>query len=224
MKLRKCLKILLSLCLTVIMVIVGALPYEVHAQDLELQSPAAILMEASTGQIIYEKNADEQLRPASVTKVMTLLLAFEAIESGKISKDDQVTISEYAASMGGSQVYLEPGEVQSVNDLIKCISICSANDASVAMAEYIAGSELSFVTMMNERAKELGMNNTNFVNCCGLDADGHVTSARDIAIMSRELTVKHKDIFNYSMVWMDTITHVTKKVLLNLDYLIQINY
>lgn len=178
---------------------------------VDIASTSGILMEASTGQILYEKNADEPLRPASVTKVMTLLLIFEAIDSRKISLSDKVSISEHAASMGGSQVFLEPGEIQDVNTLIKCIAMASGNDASVAMAEFIAGSEEEFVARMNAKAKELGMNNTNFINCCGLDVTGHVTSAKDIAIMSRELTVKHPKIFEYTTVWMDEFVHSTKR-------------
>jgi len=176
-----------------------------------INAPSAILMEASTGQVIYEKNADEQLHPASITKIMTLLLIFDAIDAGKIKLEDEVTVSEHAASMGGSQVFLEVGEVQTVQTMIKCIAVASANDASVAMAEHIWGSEDTFVAKMNARAKELGMNNTNFVNCCGLDVDGHLTTARDIALMSRELITKYPQIHNYSTIWMDTITHVTKK-------------
>ena len=176
-----------------------------------INAPSAILMEASTGQVIYEKNADEPLHPASITKIMTLLLIFDAIDSGKITLEDEVTVSEHAASMGGSQVFLEVGEVQTVQTMIKCIAVASANDASVSMAEHIWGSEDTFVAKMNERAKGLGMNNTNFVNCCGLDVDGHMTTARDIAIMSRELITKYPQIHNYSTIWMDTITHVTKK-------------
>lgn len=179
--------------------------------NLNITSTSALLMEGSTGEIIFEKNKDERLKPASITKVMTLLLIFEAIESGKINLTDQVVVSEYAASMGGSQVYLEPFETQDVNTMIKCISIASANDASVAMAEYIAGSEEAFVAKMNERAKELGMLNTNFVNACGLDVDNHYSSAYDVALMSRELITKHREISNYATIWMDTIIHTTKK-------------
>jgi D-alanyl-D-alanine carboxypeptidase (penicillin-binding protein 5/6) len=178
---------------------------------MELASPSAVLMEGSTGTVLYEKNKDEKLKPASVTKIMTLLLIFEALEEGKISLMDDVSVSEHAASMGGSQVYLEPYEVQNVDTMIKCISIASANDASVAMAEYIAGSHEEFVARMNKRAKELGMNNTNFVNCTGLDADNHYTTAYDIALMSRELITKFPQISNYSTVWMDTFVHTTKK-------------
>ena len=178
---------------------------------MELNSPSAVLIEGSTGMVIYDKNKDERLRPASITKIMTLILIFDAIDSGKIKLTDEVSVSEHAASMGGSQVYLEPLEVQDVNTMIKCISIASANDACVAMAEYIAGSEEEFVAMMNKKAKELGMNNTNFVNCCGLDVDNHYSSAYDVALMSRELITKHPQISGYSTVWMDTIVHTTKK-------------
>ncbi len=178
---------------------------------VDITSESAVLIEGSTGVVIYDKNKDEKRKPASITKIMTLLLIFDALASGKIKLTDQVTVSEYAASMGGSQVYLEPGETQDVNTMIKCISIASANDAAVAMAEYIAGSEESFVNMMNEKAKELGMNNTHFVNCCGLDVDNHYTTAYDIALMSRELITKYPQISDYSTVWMENITHTTKK-------------
>ena len=179
--------------------------------QMELDSPSVVLMEGSTGTILFEKNKDEKLKPASVTKIMTLFLIFEAIDSGQIGLMDDVTVSEHAASMGGSQVYLEPYEVQNVDTMIKCISIASANDASVAMADHIAGSEEEFVARMNARAKELGMNNTHFVNCSGLDTDDHYTSAYDIAIMSRQLITKFPQISNYSTVWMDTFVHTTKK-------------
>lgn len=184
---------------------------QVHAEDLALESPSVILMEPSTGQVLYEKNADEQRHPASVTKVMTLLLAFEQIGAGKMAMTDIVTVSAHAASMGGSQCFFEAGETQTVEDMIKCIIIASGNDAAVAMGEHIAGSEEAFVGLMNEKAAELGMVNTNFANACGLDADGHLTTARDIAIMSRELTTRYPEIFNYSTIWMDTITHVTAR-------------
>ena len=178
---------------------------------IELKSPSAILMEASTGQVIYEKDADKSLHPASITKIMTLILIFDAIKDGKIGLDDEVTVSEYAASMGGSQVFLEAGEKQTVDTMIKCISMASANDACVAMSEYIAGTESAFVAKMNERATGLGMNNTNFVNCCGLDTDGHMSTARDIALMSRELITKYPQIHDYSTIWMDTIIHSTRR-------------
>lgn len=177
----------------------------------EVSAPSAILMEASTGEIIYEKDADTARPPASVTKIMTMLLIFDAIADGKIKLEDQVSTSEFAASMGGSQVFLEPGETQTVDTMLKCISVASANDACVAMAEYISGSEEEFVKQMNERAKGLGMENTHFVNCNGLDTDGHVTTARDIALMSRELLTKYPQIHDYCMIWMENITHTTKK-------------
>lgn len=178
---------------------------------IEISAPSAILMEASTGQVIYERDADTRRPPASVTKIMTLLLIFDAIEDGEIALEDEVQTSEFAASMGGSQVFLEPGEVQTVETMIKCIAVASANDACVAMAEHICGSEEAFVSKMNERAKELGMKNTNFVNCNGLDTDGHETTARDIALMSRELITKHPEIHDYATIWMETITHTTNK-------------
>jgi len=178
----------------------------------EIQSPSALLMEASTGEVIYEKNADEQRSPASITKIMTLILIFDAIDSGKIKMTDEVVTSAHAKSMGGSQVFLEEGELQSVETMIKCIVIASGNDASVAMAEYIAGTEDEFIRMMNERAAGLGMTGTHFEDCCGLtDSPTHVTTARDIAIMSRELINKYPQIHNYSTIWMENITHVTKQ-------------
>lgn len=180
-------------------------------EELSLSAEEALLMEASTGKILYEKNSREPKPPASVTKIMTLLLIFEELDSGKLHLTDEVTVSPYAASMGGSQVFLEAGEVQTVETMIKCIAVASANDACVAMAEHISGSEESFVGRMNEKAKELGMEHTTFVNCCGLDTDGHLTCARDIALMSRELIVKHPDIFTYTTIWMDEFTHKTKK-------------
>ncbi len=176
-----------------------------------LDSNSVVLMEASTGAILYSKDMDKQVEPASITKIMTMLLIFDAIDSGKIKLEDSVSVSEHAASMGGSQVYLEPYETQTVNDMIKCISIASANDACVAMAEYVAGSEEEFVNRMNQKAQELGMKNTHFVNSCGLDVADHYSSALDVALMSRELITKHPEISNYSTVWMDTITHTTKK-------------
>lgn len=179
--------------------------------QMDISSVSAVLIEGSTGTVIYDKNKDEKLRPASITKVMTLLLIFEAIDSGQIKLTDQVSVSEHAASMGGSQVYLEPNETQDVDTMLKCISIASANDACVAMAEYIAGSEEEFVARMNKRAQELGMKNTHFVNCCGLDVDNHYSSAYDVALMSRELITKHPEISKYSTVWMDTFVHTTKK-------------
>lgn len=172
--------------------------------DLGLNAKSAILMEESTGNILYESNPDERLPIASVTKVMTMLLIMEAVDSGKISLDDMVTVSENAMSYGGSTMFLETGEQLTVNDMLKGIAVASANDGCVAMAEYLAGSESAFVDMMNEKAKELGMENTHFMNTNGLDEDDHYSSARDVAIMSREL-MKHETIFNYTSIWMDTL-------------------
>lgn len=178
----------------------------------EISAPSALLMEAGTGTVIYEKNADEPRNPASVTKIMTLILVFDALQSGQIKLSDEVVTSAYAKSMGGSQVFLEEGEIQTVETLIKCIVIASGNDASVAMAEYIGGDERTFVRMMNERAAGLGMEHTKFMDCCGLTTDPeHVTTARDIALMSRELITKYPQITNYSTIWMENITHVTKQ-------------
>lgn len=175
-----------------------------------LTCPSAILMEASTKSVIYEKAPDERRSPASITKIMTAILIFDAIEAGKISLEDEVVTSAYAKSMGGSQVYLEEGEKQTVDTLIKCIMISSGNDASVAMAEYIAGSESGFVQMMNERAASLGMENTHFEDCCGLtDSDNHYTTARDIALMAQELITRYPQIKSYTTIWMENITHVT---------------
>lgn len=175
-----------------------------------LTCPSAILMEASTKSVIYEKAPDERRSPASITKIMTAILIFDAIEAGKISLEDEVVTSAYAKSMGGSQVYLEEGEKQTVDTLIKCIMVSSGNDASVAMAEYIAGSESSFVQMMNERAASLGMENTHFEDCCGLsDSDNHYTTARDIALMAQELITRYPQIKSYTTIWMENITHVT---------------
>nr|WP_242959017.1 D-alanyl-D-alanine carboxypeptidase family protein [Drancourtella sp. An57] len=181
------------------------------AGSVTVTAPSVFLMEASTGKVLYEKDADTRRPPASVTKVMTILLIYDALSAGKIHKEDVVTTSEYAASMGGSQVFLEAGEEQTVDTLLKCIVVSSANDACVAMAEYISGTEEAFVQQMNERAKGLGMENTVFKNCNGLDTDGHVTTARDIALMSRELITKYPDVYEYTKIWMDTIVHKTKK-------------
>lgn len=180
--------------------------------DVSVSSPSVILIESSTGQVIYELNATERRSPASITKIMTLLLTFEALESGKVSLTDEVITSEYASSMGGSQVFLAEGEVQTLETMIKCITIASGNDASVAVAEHIAGSEQAFVDMMNAKAAELGMTETHFEDCCGLtDSDNHYSCARDVAIMSRELTVKYPAVFDYTTIWMEDITHETKQ-------------
>ena len=172
--------------------------------DLGLNAKSAILMEDSTGKVLYESNPDERVPIASVTKVMTMLLIMEAVDSGKITLDDMVTVSENAMSYGGSTMFLEAGEQLTVNDMMKGIAVASANDGCVAMAEHLAGSESAFVDMMNAKAQELGMENTHFMNTNGLDEDDHYSSARDVAIMSREL-IKHKTIFNYTSIWMDTL-------------------
>lgn len=184
----------------------------VNTTAVSLTSPSAILMEASTGTVLFEKNPDEVRSPASITKIMTLLLTFEALEKGRIKLEDEVTTSTYAKSMGGSQVFLDEGEIQTVDTLIKCITVASGNDASVAMAEYVAGSETEFVSMMNEKATQLGMTNTHFLDCCGLSSDSaHHTTARDVAIMSRELITKYPQIYNYTKIWMEDIVHVTRQ-------------
>lgn len=176
-----------------------------HAQGgPEITAPNAILVEKTTGQVMYEKNPDERMRPASVTKIMTILLIMEAIEKGQFGYTDMVTASAYATSMGGSQVYLKENEQMSVDEMLKCIVVASANDACVAMAEYVAGSVDEFVARMNERAQQLGMTNTTFMNCTGLEAEGHLTTARDISVMSREL-LRHEDIKKYTKIWMDSI-------------------
>ncbi len=171
---------------------------------IELEAKSAILIEQSTGKVLYEDNADVQMSPASITKIMSMLLIVEHIESGALTLETMVQCSEHAASMGGSQIWLEPGEQMTVHDLLKAVSIGSANDATCALGEAVSGSEESFVALMNTRAAELGMTNTVFKNCSGLDADGHVSTARDIAIMSKEL-LKHEMIYDYTTVWMDTL-------------------
>ena len=176
----------------------------VNGAELELNSKSACLMEASTGKILYEVNADERLEPASVTKIMSLLLVFEAMDEGKFDLDTEVSGSEHACSMGGSQIWLEPGETMTVNEMLKAVIVASANDCTVALGELVEGSEESFVSVMNERAEELGMVNTHFVNCTGLPAENHYTTARDIAIMTRELH-KHKKVYDYTKIWMDTL-------------------
>lgn len=187
------------------LLLTAALCIPAWAVEIPLTSPSALLMEKSTGQILYAQNEHEKLPPASVTKIMTLLLTMEAIDSGKIGYDDVVTVSANAAGMGGSQVYLSEGEQITVEDLLKSVCVSSGNDAAVALAEYVAGVADLFVVQMNERAAELGMNDTNFVNCTGLTASGHVTSAYDIALMSRELLLNHPDIHRFTTIWMDTI-------------------
>ncbi len=196
--------ILLALCL-----LLATLSPITHAAPLEVKGKSALLMDIATGTVLFEQNAHEKLAPASVTKVMTMLLIMEAIDSGKIGWNDTVTTSESAAAKGGSQIYLKVGETMTVTDMVKSIAVSSANDCACAMAEHIAGSENAFVVLMNNRAKELGMNDTNFVNCTGLDDDenakNHLTSAYDIALMSRELMKNHPDIQKFTTIWMDTV-------------------
>ncbi len=195
-------------CLAAVLV-VGLLPVRASAVELDLSAKSALLMEVATGTVLYEKNCHERLAPASVTKVMTMLLIMEAIDSGKITLNDTVTASENAAAKGGSQIYLKAGENMSVTDMLKSIAVSSANDCACAMAEHLAGSESAFVDMMNQRAAELGMADTHFVNCTGLDdapnASEHRTSAYDIALMSRELLKNHPDIRKFTTIWMDTV-------------------
>lgn len=194
-----------AVCLILtLLVVLGVLP-AVRAAEPAVEAPSAVLMERVTGTVLYEKNAHEKLAPASVTKVMTLLLVMEALDSGRIAKEDMVSTSAYAASMGGSQVFLEEGEQMSVHDLLKCIAVSSANDAAVVMAEHLAGSEAAFVEKMNSRAAQLGMKDTRFSNCTGLPVAEHYTSAYDIALMSRQLIAHHPDIQTYTTIWMDSI-------------------
>ena len=187
----------------------GLLPLSARAVDMEIPAKSALLMDVATGTVLYEENAHEALPPASVTKVMTMLLIMEAIDGGRIGWEDTVTASDTAAAKGGSQIYLKVGETMTVRDMVKSIAVSSANDCACAMAEHLAGSEAAFVDMMNEKAKELGMNDTKFVNCTGLDDDAaaaeHKTSAYDIALMSRELLGKHPAIKEFTTIWMDTV-------------------
>ena len=198
---KKFIGVLLALLLLV--------PLPAKAADMNIPAKSAVLMDVATGQVLYEQDAHTPLAPASVTKVMTMLLIMEAIDDGRIGWNDTVTASEAAAAQGGSQVYLKVGETMSVSDMVKSIAVSSANDCACAMAEHIAGSESAFVEKMNQRAKELGMNDTNFVNCTGLDdseeAKNHKTSAYDIALMSRELLKNHPDIKKFTTIWMDTV-------------------
>ena len=191
--------------LTLLLVLGLILPFPAFAAGPDTKAKAVFLMEKDSGIILHEENAHERLEPASVTKIMTLLLIMEALDEGRLKTEDMVTVSATAAGMGGSQVFLKEGEQMSVHDMLKAIAIASGNDASVAMAEHIAGSETAFVERMNQRARELGMMDTNFANCTGLPADGHVTSAHDIGIMSRELLLYHPDVKAYTTIWMDTL-------------------
>ena len=191
------------------LVLVWGLTMPCWGVELTLTSHAALLMEKTTGQILYAQNEHEALPPASVTKIMTVLLTMEAIDSGRIALDDMVTVSAYAAGMGGSQVFLAEGEQMSVDDLLKAVCVSSGNDAAVALAEHVAGVTELFVEQMNNRARELGMKDTHFVNCTGLTAEGHVTSVYDIALMSRELLLHHPEVRNYTTIWMDTLRNGT---------------
>lgn len=198
-----------TLCYAICFIFCLMLPMEVLAQP-QVEAPSYILMEASTGQIICEKDADTRRSPASITKIMTLLVIFDHLGTGRVRLDSEVMTSAYAKSMGGSQVFLEEGEIQTLETIIKCIAVSSGNDASVAAAEFIAGSETEFVDLMNKRAKELGLNNTHFEDCCGLsESDDHYTSAKDVAIMSKELITKYPQILDYTKIWMEDITHTT---------------
>jgi D-alanyl-D-alanine carboxypeptidase (penicillin-binding protein 5/6) len=202
-----------GIVLVAMALLVGCLPLSAQAAPAQVSAKSAVLMDAATGTILFEQNAHEKLAPASVTKVMTLLLIMEAIDQGRIGWDDMVTASETAAAKGGSQIYLKVGETMSVTDMVKSIAVSSANDCACAMAEHIAGSESGFASMMNERAAELGMQDTHFVNCTGLDDDPgaaeHLTSAHDIAVMSRQLLVQHPDIKKFTTIWMDTVRNGT---------------
>lgn len=200
----------LALTLAAVIAVGSILP--VRAAGPEITAPSAIVVEASTGQVVYEKNAEERRSPASITKIMTLLIIFDYLDNGKVKLEDEVRTSAHAQSMGGSQVFLEEGEIQTLDTLIKCIAVASGNDAAVAAAEHVAGSEEEFVYLMNQRAASLGMENTHFEDCCGLtDSDGHYTTAKDVAIMSRELITKYPEIYDYTGIWMEDITHTTNR-------------
>lgn len=198
-----------TLCYTMSVVLFLMMPMSVQAVP-EIEAPSYILLEASTGKVICAENETERRSPASITKIMTLLLIFEHLETGRINLNSEVMTSAYAKSMGGSQVFLEEGEIQSLETIIKCIAIASGNDASVAAAEFIAGSETEFVKLMNDKAAQLGMTDTHFEDCCGLsDSDNHYTTAKDVAIMSRELITKYPQVLDYTKIWMEDITHTT---------------
>ena len=200
-----------TLCYVMCFIFLLTMPIKAFAAP-DLEAPSYILMEASTGQIICEENAGERRSPASITKIMTLIVIFDHLGTGRVRLDSEVMTSAYAKSMGGSQVFLEEGEVQSLETIIKCIAVASGNDASVAAAEFIAGSEQEFVNLMNKRAEELGLTDTHFEDCCGLsESDNHYTSARDVAIMSRELITKYPQILDYTKIWMEDITHETRQ-------------
>lgn len=199
----------IAFCLLAILLIKDAATV---SANVTVMAPSVILMEATTGQVIYEVNATERRSPASITKIMTLLLTFEKLSEGDISFEDEVVTSAHAKSMGGSQVFLEEGEIQTVDTLIKCVAVASGNDASVALAEHIAGSEEGFVEMMNTKAAALGLTDTHFEDCCGLsNSDNHYTSAKDVALMSRELITRYPEVFRYTQIWMEDIIHTTAK-------------
>lgn len=203
-----------TLCYAICFIFLLLAPFHsmIAAAAPTLEAPSYILMEASTGQVICEQDADTRRSPASITKIMTLLVIFDHLGSGRIRLDSEVMTSAYAKSMGGSQVFLEEGEVQTLETLIKCIAVASGNDASVAAAEFIAGSEEEFVALMNQRAADMGLQNTHFEDCCGLtESDNHYTSAKDVALMSRELITKYPEVLNYTKIWMEDITHVTRQ-------------
>ncbi len=215
---RKKLKFFLVWLIVISFILTPAGVWGETAQDTEnsgeqlIEAPSAVLMEKETGTVIYSRDPDTRRSPASITKIMTLILIFDAIENGKLHLDDIITTSAYAKSMGGSQVFLEEGETQKAETMIKCIVIASGNDASVAMAEHLSGTEQAFVEQMNKRAAELGMKNTHFADCCGLtESRDHYTTAYDIALMSRELITRYPQILTYSSIWMEDITHVTRK-------------
>ena len=215
---RKKLKFFLVWLIVISFILTPAGVWGETAQDTEnsgeqlIEAPSAVLMEKETGTVIYSRDPNTRRSPASITKIMTLILIFDAIENGKLHLDDTITTSAYAKSMGGSQVFLEEGETQKAETMIKCIVIASGNDASVAMAEHLSGTEQAFVEQMNKRAAELGMKNTHFADCCGLtESRDHYTTAYDIALMSRELITRYPQILTYSSIWMEDITHVTRK-------------
>ncbi len=201
----------ITLCYVMCFIFLLMMPLTVNAAP-EIEAPSYILMEASTGRIICEQDADQRRSPASITKIMTLLVIFDHLGTGRVRLDSEVMTSAYAKSMGGSQVFLEEGEVQTLETIIKCIAIASGNDASVAAAEFIAGSEQEFVALMNARAEEMGLKNTHFEDCCGLsESDNHYTSARDVALMSKELITKYPQVLDYTKIWMEDIIHETRQ-------------
>lgn len=201
----------ITLCYVICFIFLLMTPMKASAMP-EVEAPSYILMEASTGQIICEKDADQRRSPASITKIMTLLVIFDHLGTGRIRLDSEVMTSAYAKSMGGSQVFLEEGEIQTLETLIKCIAVASGNDASVAAAEFIAGSEAEFVALMNQRAEDMGLTNTHFEDCCGLsESDNHYTSARDVALMSKELITRYPQVLDYTKIWMEDITHETRQ-------------